>query len=370
MRSKLSQGCRLRMVSGAFSTAGLLLLAASLALGQTQPGQQGDWGQAGPPPDAQNGRIPAQPPDGSAQTSGVGVPPESAQPAEPNGAGDQTAPPPPVGPGAAPAAANPYRAPYRPSGRGDRQAALPPSGPVTVAAGVLLRVRTTQPLDMRSLQPGDYFDGAVARDVYVGNVLAIPRGADIMGEVVAVKKSGELKGSSGLSLAVTSLELGGRTYPLATTAWSAKGPGKGLYTAGNTAGGAALGAVIGAIAGGGAGAAVGAVAGGTLGLGASAATSGPHGVIPPETLLTFRLTQPATVQPVSLEEARSLARSSEPLQPRRRMEPAYPPYYAPYYPPYYGPGPYAYAYPYPYAYAYPYPYPYPYARYYRFHRWR
>src|SRR5580692_7869175 len=37
------------------------------------PGQQGDWGQAGPPPDVQNGQIP--PPDSAAQ--------------DPNQAGDQ-----------------------------------------------------------------------------------------------------------------------------------------------------------------------------------------------------------------------------------------------------------------------------------------
>lgn len=294
--------------------------------------------------------------------------PESSGPQA--AAGDQAAPPPPVGPGAAPSATNPYRAPYRPGGQGNQQAALPPSGPVTIAVGVLLRIRTSQPLDMRSLQQGDYFDGTVSRNVYVGNVLAIPQGASVIGEVVGVQKPGELKGSSTLSLAVTSLQLGGRTYPLATSIWSAKGPGKGLYTAGNTAGGAALGAVIGAIAGGGAGAAVGAVAGGSLGLGASAATAGPRGVIPPETLLTFRLTRPATVQPVSLDEARSLAQSSTP--PQQRPGPArYSPYYPPY-PPYYAPSPYAYAYPYPYPYpyAYAYPYPYRYGRYYRYYRWR
>src|ERR1700730_12558195 len=43
-----------------------LVASAQQASQQTPPpGQQGDWGQAGPPPDAQNGQIP--PPDSAAQ---------------------------------------------------------------------------------------------------------------------------------------------------------------------------------------------------------------------------------------------------------------------------------------------------------------
>ena len=164
-------------------------------------------------------------------------------------------------------------------------------------------IRTSEPLDSKKVKPGDYFQGTVAQSVYVGNVLAIPRGAQVTGRVVDVKKPGELKGGASIALQLTTLNLGGNSYSLATDVFNTSSPGKGGYTAGNTVGAAALGAAIGAIAGGGPGAAIGAVAGTGVGLGASAATPGPRSVVPPESVLTFHLTSPATVQPVSYQEA-------------------------------------------------------------------
>ncbi|HMD21314.1 MAG TPA: BON domain-containing protein [Alloacidobacterium sp.] len=219
-----------------------------------------------------------------------------------------------------------------------------PSGPVTIPAGTLLNVRTSEPLDSRKTQVGTFFQATVASDVYQGNVLAIPRGAVLTGQVTGVKKPGDLAGKPGLQLQITSINLGGQTYPLTTDAWTGEGPGKGGYSTANTAGGAALGATIGAIAGGGIGAAVGAVAGGVTGLAASAATKGPQVVIPPEALLSFHLVAPVTVTPVSYQEAQRLQASvPSQQQPRLMRRPVY-------------------AYPYPYYYGYAYPYPYPYYR--------
>jgi hypothetical protein len=218
-----------------------------------------------------------------------------------------------------------------------------PSGPVTIPAGTLLNVRTSEPLDSRKAQVGTMFQATVANDVYQGNALAIPRGAVLTGQVTGVKKPGDLVGKPGLQLQITALNLGGQTYSLTTDAWTGEGPGKGGYSTANTASGASLGAVIGAIAGGGPGAAIGAVAGGVTGLAASAATKGPQVVIPPEALLSFHLATPVTVTPVSYQEAQRL-QASVPTQqqPRLMRRPVY-------------------AYPYPYyGYAYPYPYPYVY----------
>jgi len=239
-----------------------------------------------------------------------------------------------------------------------------------VTKGMLLAIRTSEPLDSKKVKPGDYFQGTVAQSVYVGNVLAIPRGAQVTGRVVDVKKPGELKGGASISLQLTNLNLGGNSYALATDIFDTSSPGKGAYTAGNTVGATALGAAIGAIAGGGPGAAIGAVAGAGVGLGASAATPGPRSVVPPESVLTFHLASAATVQPVSYQEANQLEASSAP-QGRRYPQGPYgygpPAGYAPP-PPGYAPYPYAYAYPYPYAYAYPRPYVYGYPYYYG--RWR
>jgi len=248
----------------------------------------------------------------------------------------------------------PNQAPSYPEQQPSYQTYQQPSGPVTIPSGTLLSVRTSEPLDSRKAQVGTFFQATVANDIYQGNVLAIPRGAVLTGQITGVKKPGDLAGKSGLQLQINSLSLGGQTYPLTTDAWTGEGPGKGGYSTANTAGGAALGAMIGAIAGGGVGAAVGAVAGGTTGLAASAATHGPQVVIPPEALLSFHLTAPLTVTPVSYQEAQRL-QASAPQQPElhRRPVASYP-----------YPYPYPYAYPYPYVGYYGYAYPYPYRYYY------
>jgi hypothetical protein len=82
--------------------------------------------------------------------------------------------------------------------------------------GMLLAIRTSEPLDSKKVKPGDYFQGTVAQSVYVGNVLAIPRGAQVTGRVVDVKKPGELKGGASIALQLTTLNLGGNSYSLAT----------------------------------------------------------------------------------------------------------------------------------------------------------
>jgi len=228
-----------------------------------------------------------------------------------------------------------------------------PGTPVQIPQGTILRVRLTQPLDSKSSGIGTMFEAVSANDIYVGGVLAVPRGALLRGQVVDVRSvKGGLGGNSSMSLALNSIEMEGRSYHLASDIWIGNGPGKGGYSAGNMVGGAAIGATIGGIAGGGAGAAIGAVVGGATGAVASSASSGPRVILPPETVLTFHLAAPVEVLPVSYREAQRMADSSSPRAPYNYNAPVtYPP------PPrvIYG-----YPYPYhPYAYAYPYAYRYP-----------
>ncbi len=220
--------------------------------------------------------------------------------------------------------------------------------PVTIPPGTLLQVRTSEPLDATRVQPGQVFAATVAADVYMGGVLALPRGAVVTGKVVATQSNkGDLAGKQGLSLVLNSVNLGGQLYSLPTDTWSGQGPGKGGYSAGNTIGAAGLGAVIGAIAGGGAGAAIGAGAGAIVGAGTSAATTGPRMYVPAEAVLNFHLQAPVTVTPVTAQEAQRLASSSQPQLQRRGPYP-YGPYGA--YPPPPPPGYYYYPYRYPVAY--------------------
>ncbi len=216
------------------------------------------------------------------------------------------------------------------------------SGPVTLNPGLLLNVRTSEPLSTARLKEGEYVQFTAASDVYQNGVVAIPRGAVLTGQVVEAKNAGPFGGTPKLDLKLTALTLGNQTYPLASDTWSSQGPSKTGYTAANTVGGAAFGAIVGAIAGGGMGAGIGAAAGGAGGLLVSGATHGPRLDLPAEALLQFHLSAPLTVQPVTYEEAERLS-ASVPRPPVLRTRPVYVvapyPYYArPYYPypaPYY-----------------------------------
>ena len=180
-------------------------------------------------------------------------------------------------------------------------------GPVTVSSGTLLQLRTSEPVSSKKAAEGTPVQFTVIRDVVLGNTLAIPRGATVHGVISEVKQSGQLAGSSELALRLTMLDLGGHDYPLQSDLFRVKSPSKTGRTVENTIGGALLGAIIGGAAGGGGGAAIGAAAGGTVGTAASAATPGPNAWIPAEALVTFHLTAPVTVDPVSREEAARLA---------------------------------------------------------------
>ena len=143
---------------------------------------------------------------------------------------------------------------------------------VVVPSGTMIRVRINQPLSSNRTQPGTAFDGIVANDVVAGNLVAIPRGAAVQGRVIDVKSSGALKGRGEMQIQLTSVTLGGKSYPLTSDVWDHHGGDKTLDTINRTAGLGAGGAIIGALAGGGVGAAVGGGIGAVLGLGSSAAS--------------------------------------------------------------------------------------------------
>jgi hypothetical protein len=251
---------------------------------QPNPAPQGNTPQPGY---AQNAPQPDYPPP----------PPAYGQPGygQP-GYGQRGYPPPPPGYGQRPQYAQPPAPHYS-----------IPNGPITVAQGTLLQLRTADSIDNKRAKEGTPVDFTVIRDVTMNGWLAIPRGATVHGVVTESKKAGDLGGTPVLALKLTSLDLGGKSYPLDSDQFRVKGPNKAGRTAGNIVGGALLGALIGGAAGGGGGAAIGAAAGGTLGTAASAATPGPRAWIPAEALVTFHLNAPLTVDPVSQEEASRLA---------------------------------------------------------------
>ncbi len=220
----------------------------------------------------------------------------------------------------------------------------PATGPVTLTAGTLLQLRTSEMVDSKHAKDGQPVQFVVLQDVTMGGYLAIPRGAVVHGVVSESKNvgSGQMAGSSTLALTLTSLDLGGRNYPLATDQFKVKAPGKGGQTLGSAVTGGIFGTIIGCAVRGPLGCAVGAGVGATAGTAVGAASPGARAWIPAEALVTFHLAAPLTVQPVSPQEAARLAQGLYPGGPQlyRRS-----PYGSPYYGGY-GGGYYAYPPPY------------------------
>jgi hypothetical protein len=187
------------------------------------------------------------------------------------------------------------------------QAQEAPKGPVTIPQGTLLQLRTSEPVGTKHAKDGEQVQFTVIRDVTVGGVLAIPRGATAHGVVTEVKKAGDLGGSPELALKLTSLDLGGQDYPLDSGLFKVKGPNKAGRTVGSALTGGMMGTIIGCAAGRGMGCAIGAGAGVAAGTAASAASPGPNIWIPAEAQVAFHLNSPLTVTPVSAREAARLA---------------------------------------------------------------
>ena len=231
-----------------------------------------------------------------------------------------------------------------------RQAHLQtPTGPVTIPPGTLLKLRTNEPVGSKRAKDGQPVEFTVIQTVAVGGMRAIPRGATVHGVVTEVKQPGALTGKPVLALQLTSLELGGQSYPLSTDQFKVRGPGKGDRSANNMIGGTMMGTIIGCIAGRGVGCAIGAGAGLAAGTAASAATPGPGVWIPAEALVEFHLNAPLTVNPVSAQEAARLAQGLYQGGPNLYLRGYYPygqpyPYRYPpvYYRPYYAVGGYYY----------------------------
>jgi len=169
---------------------------------------------------------------------------------------------------------------------------------VSVPAGTRILVRMIDSIDSSKQKAGYRFTASLETNLQVNNVVVAPRGTKVYGRLAAAESAGRMSGGSQLALELTDILLNGTAYPLLTSTYEVKGSGEGSKTAKKVVGGAGLGALIGGIAGGGKGAAIGAGAGAAAGTAASAAKKGEQLSIPSETLLEFRLQQPAPL-PVS-----------------------------------------------------------------------
>ena len=230
---------------------------------------------------------------------------------------------------------------------------------LTIPAGKFITVRVNQPLSSDHNQVGDFFTATLADPIVVDGVVIAQRGQTVSGRVSEVQKAGRVSGLSRLGVQLTELTaVDGQQLPIQTQLIGRNGhstEGRDVAAVATTTG---LGAAIGAAStwDAGRGAAIGAGIGAAAGLAGVLLTRGAPAVVPPETLLSFRIEAPVSV---STDRAPQLFRYVDPNeyrdQPVLQTQAGPPPPAgapAPY--PYYGPAPYPYAYPYPYYAPYPY----------------
>jgi hypothetical protein len=172
---------------------------------------------------------------------------------------------------------------------------MAPGGEVTIPAGQSLLVRMIDGVDSSKNHLGDVFHASLETDLTVGNSVVARKGTDVYGRLAEAKEAGHVAGSAELQLELTRIVIDGKDYPVVSSDYSLRGKGRGSDTAKKVGGGAVAGAIIGAIAGGGKGAAIGAGVGSAAGAGVQVFTRGQQVKVPSETLLEFRLQQPATV---------------------------------------------------------------------------
>jgi hypothetical protein len=163
---------------------------------------------------------------------------------------------------------------------------------VTVPAGTQILVRIVDTVDSSKNAVGSRFAASLETNLEVGGTVVAPAGTTVYGRLAQAKEAGRMAGKSELQLELTEIVLNGTAYPIFSSDYQVSGKSSGGRTAKRVLGGAGLGAIIGGIAGSaGMGAAIGAAAGTTAAL----VPKGQKVSIPSETLLEFRLHQPASL---------------------------------------------------------------------------
>jgi len=163
---------------------------------------------------------------------------------------------------------------------------------VVIPGGTAIPVRLDSALGSKTSNAGDNFTATVSQPVEVNGKVAIPLHSQASGTVVDAKPLGRFKGGAVLSIRLNSIDVGGKTYQIRTASVTRTAKGKGKRTAVTIGGGAGLGALIGGLAGGGKGAAIGAGVGAGAGTAGAAYTGNKDIVLPAETPVSFKLSDP------------------------------------------------------------------------------
>jgi hypothetical protein len=167
--------------------------------------------------------------------------------------------------------------------------------PVTLPNETAIHITLNQTLASDQSRPGDHFEATISEPIVVADKTVIPQGAPVEGLVIDAHHSGRLMGRARLQIALQTVTVHGEIYDLQTasrTMVGGKHKKRNLWLIGGGAGGGAL---VGAIAAGGKGVLIGGPIGAGVGTAAALITGKKDVRLPAETSLTFRLTEPVTI---------------------------------------------------------------------------
>lgn len=209
---------------------------------------------------------------------------------------------------AAPSVAAPQIEPVQEAARTPE---LPPAPPVPQFEEVVLPTSSVMglevdtPLSSEQARIEDRVEARVTRDVVAEGRVAIPAGSRVIGAVTLVERGGKVKQTARLGVRFHTLVLAdGREVPLRTEPVYREGESPTGESARKIGGAAIGGAILGAIMGGGKGAIIGGATGAAGGSAVVMAGDRNAATLAPGTVVTVRLSAPATIDVEKQESPR------------------------------------------------------------------
>src|SRR5947209_3603380 len=90
--------------------------------------------------------------------------------------------------------------------------------PLIVPAGTAVTVSLGSTVGSKASKAGDTFTGSVAKEVTIGNNVALPQGANVSGTVTDAKPLGRFAGGAALQIRLDSINIKGTDIPVQASA--------------------------------------------------------------------------------------------------------------------------------------------------------
>lgn len=208
---------------------------------------------------------------------------------------------PPTGAAVPAPAPEPERPVGHPTAAAPEVSASRPAAPIidqiTIPASAVIGLDIERTITSEQARPEDRVEARVTRDVYAEGHLAVPAGSRALGNVTLVERGGKVKERARLGVRFHTLVLAdGRQVPIRTETVLREGESPVAGSSRKIGGAAIGGAVLGALLGGGKGAVAGAAAGAAGGTAAVMAGGRQAATLAGGSVVTIRLTAPATVE--------------------------------------------------------------------------